>query len=415
MRRLADLRAAAAALTLAAALSAMPVSLAGASPVDDQERKVDQIADQLERTQQRYDELSTELATAEAAKAELDAQIADAGARVAELEAQVGELQRRLTDVAVDVFMRGGSDGVTPIFGDSASLTDGLAREHLTRVALDLGDADVDEYDSVLLDLAEERADLEEKQAQATAYAEQIASAQSETERLHNEYEAEYTAAQAELGQLLEEEEQRRAEEAYARMLAEQEAARRAAAQQQPTVTSGPARGGGAAGGGASASSGGSGNGSGGGASAASSGGSNGGSSGSSGSSGASSTPPAVLPSVSSNASVAINAAMGQLGVPYRFAASQPGVAFDCSGLTAYAWGRAGVSLPHQSAQQYASTPHVPKDQAQPGDLIFYYSPIGHVAIYLGGGQMIHAPRTGDVVKIAAVNWGKVVGVSRPG
>ena len=56
-----------------------------------------------------------------------------------------------------------------------------------------------------------------------------------------------------------------------------------------------------------------------------------------------------------------------------------------------YAWGVAGVDLPHQSAAQYASTPHVPKEQAQPGDLIFYYSPIGHVGIYLGGGAMVHA------------------------
>jgi len=110
-----------------------------------------------------------------------------------------------------------------------------------------------------------------------------------------------------------------------------------------------------------------------------------------------------------------VNAASGQLGVPYRFAAEEPGVAFDCSGLTKYAWGRAGVYLPHQSSAQYGSTPHVPKESAQPGDLIFYYSPIGHVAIYIGGGSLIHAPQTGDVVKVSKVNWGKVVGVSRPG
>ena len=118
---------------------------------------------------------------------------------------------------------------------------------------------------------------------------------------------------------------------------------------------------------------------------------------------------------MSSRAQVAVNAAAGQLGVPYRFAQSSPGVAFDCSGLTAYAWGQAGVSLPHQSAAQFASTPHVPKDQAQPGDLIYYYAPIGHVGIYTGGGSMIHAPNTGSVVSYTTVRWDKVVGVSRPG
>lgn len=112
---------------------------------------------------------------------------------------------------------------------------------------------------------------------------------------------------------------------------------------------------------------------------------------------------------------MAIRAAQSQLGVPYRFAASSPGVAFDCSGLTKYAWGQAGVYLPHQSRAQYASVPHVPKSEAQPGDLIFYYSPISHVGIYLGGGQLIHAPATGDVVKISTVNWGRVAGVGRPG
>jgi cell wall-associated NlpC family hydrolase len=73
------------------------------------------------------------------------------------------------------------------------------------------------------------------------------------------------------------------------------------------------------------------------------------------------------------------------------------------------------VSLPHQSAQQYAATPHVSRDQIQPGDLLYYHTPIGHVAIYIGNNSLIHAPRTGDVVKIAPVNWANVVGISRPG
>jgi cell wall-associated NlpC family hydrolase len=114
-------------------------------------------------------------------------------------------------------------------------------------------------------------------------------------------------------------------------------------------------------------------------------------------------------------AGVAVGAALSQQGVPYRYAASSPGVAFDCSGLTKYAWAQAGVHLPHQSRAQYASVPHVDKGSAQPGDLIFYYSPISHVGIYLGGGQLVHAPNTGSVVNIATVNWGKVVGVGRPG
>jgi cell wall-associated NlpC family hydrolase len=118
---------------------------------------------------------------------------------------------------------------------------------------------------------------------------------------------------------------------------------------------------------------------------------------------------------VSGLAGTAINAAMGQLGVPYRYATSNPGVSFDCSGLTHYAWGQAGVYLPRNSRAQAAALPHVPPASAQPGDLIFYYSPISHVGIYLGGGQLVHAPNSGTTVKVSSVNWSKVTVVGRPG
>ena len=106
---------------------------------------------------------------------------------------------------------------------------------------------------------------------------------------------------------------------------------------------------------------------------------------------------------------------MSQQGVPYRYATSNPGVSFDCSGLTKYAWGQAGVYLPHQSRAQFASMPHVSQSAAQPGDLLFYYSPISHVGVYLGGGSLVHAPNTGSHVKVSSVNWSKVSGVGRPG
>jgi cell wall-associated NlpC family hydrolase len=118
---------------------------------------------------------------------------------------------------------------------------------------------------------------------------------------------------------------------------------------------------------------------------------------------------------VSSLAGIAVNAAMSQLGVAYRFAAESPGVAFDCSGLSKYAWGQAGVYLPHQSGAQYGSIPHISQSEVQPGDLVFYKSPIGHVGIYIGGGSMVHAPSPGDVVKVVPINWAKVVGIGRPG
>jgi cell wall-associated NlpC family hydrolase len=73
------------------------------------------------------------------------------------------------------------------------------------------------------------------------------------------------------------------------------------------------------------------------------------------------------------------------------------------------------VSIPHYSKAQYESEPHIPFNQAQPGDLIFFYSPISHVGLYIGGGQMIDSPHTGAVVRLVPVKWDNVVGVSRPG
>ncbi|MFP5487451.1 MAG: C40 family peptidase, partial [Acidimicrobiia bacterium] len=86
-----------------------------------------------------------------------------------------------------------------------------------------------------------------------------------------------------------------------------------------------------------------------------------------------------------------------------------------CSGLTHFAWAKAGVYLPRNSRAQMAATPRVPAAAAQPGDLIFYYSPISHVGIYLGGGPLVHAPNSGTVVKVANVSWNKVTAVGRPG
>jgi cell wall-associated NlpC family hydrolase len=73
------------------------------------------------------------------------------------------------------------------------------------------------------------------------------------------------------------------------------------------------------------------------------------------------------------------------------------------------------VHLPDQSAQQYSVTQHLPSSAAQPGDLIFFYSSISHVGMYIGNGQMTHSANGGSTVHVRAVNWGNVVGVGRPG
>jgi cell wall-associated NlpC family hydrolase len=111
-------------------------------------------------------------------------------------------------------------------------------------------------------------------------------------------------------------------------------------------------------------------------------------------------SPGAPAPPASSGAALAVAYAHAQLGKPYVFATAGPDT-FDCSGLTMAAWRVAGVSMDHYSGSQAASFPKVTWDQLQPGDLVFFYADLHHVGLYIGGGQMIHAPRTGDVVKIA--------------
>ena len=91
-----------------------------------------------------------------------------------------------------------------------------------------------------------------------------------------------------------------------------------------------------------------------------------------------------------------------QIGKPYRWGQMGPND-FDCSGLVSYAYAQLGVSLPHSSYAMWGYGTAVPRDQLQPGDLVFFEG-LGHVGIYIGGDQFIHAPHTGDVVKISSLN-----------
>jgi cell wall-associated NlpC family hydrolase len=120
----------------------------------------------------------------------------------------------------------------------------------------------------------------------------------------------------------------------------------------------------------------------------------------------------AELPAVSGRAAIAVAVAREQLGAPYVWGAAGPH-AFDCSGLTQYAYGRAGVALPRTSQEQLHTGHRVPLSQARPGDLVVY-GDASHVGMYVGGGQVIHAPYPGARVRYDAVNMMPVTAVTRP-
>lgn len=108
-------------------------------------------------------------------------------------------------------------------------------------------------------------------------------------------------------------------------------------------------------------------------------------------------------PADASKGAQVVAIAMQYLGIPYVWGGASPSQGFDCSGLTMYVFAQVGVSLPHYAAAQYELGVPVSRDQLQPGDLVFFRG-LGHMGMYIGGGNMIHAPRTGDVVKISSIS-----------
>ncbi|MFJ3907203.1 C40 family peptidase [Streptomyces vinaceus] len=135
---------------------------------------------------------------------------------------------------------------------------------------------------------------------------------------------------------------------------------------------------------------------------------------------GAGGTAPAGAPSAAppapvdgSRAARAVAFAYGAIGKPYVWGATGPG-GFDCSGLTQAAWRSAGVSLPRTTYTQINAGQRVSRDQLAPGDLVFFYSGVTHVGLYIGNGQMIHAPRPGSTVRVAPIDSMPWAGASRP-
>jgi cell wall-associated NlpC family hydrolase len=115
------------------------------------------------------------------------------------------------------------------------------------------------------------------------------------------------------------------------------------------------------------------------------------------------SPPVAAPPADASRGAEVVAIALQYLGVPYKWGGASPSEGFDCSGLTMYVYAQIGISLPHYAAAQYQLGVPVSREQLQPGDLVFYRG-LGHMGMYIGGGNYIHAPQTGDVVKISGVD-----------
>jgi cell wall-associated NlpC family hydrolase len=116
----------------------------------------------------------------------------------------------------------------------------------------------------------------------------------------------------------------------------------------------------------------------------------------------------------SGKGAIAVKFALAQVGEPYVYGGAGPD-SWDCSGLTMMAWREAGVSLPHGAKAQLAVGPQISVGELQPGDLVYYYSPISHNGMYIGDGKIVHATHPGDVVSIDPLNSMPLTAASRPG
>jgi len=348
-------------------------SPAGAGSVDDAKRKVGQIADQLEAAEEEVDRLSEELAIAVENKRQLEVEIVSTEVEIAAKQTELGGVQGQMSNLAIEAFVGGGRGGsISGLLAPGGGPNESVQRQYLTEIALNVGLASSDQLDALITDLDDLQGRLERDRSDAEALAARITQDEVTTQNEIDKLFALSAKAERELGQALSAERARRAAAAAA-----------AAREEADRITGGGGNGGGGNGGG---------------------GGSN-----------PEPFDPGSVPPSSSRGAIAVAAAKSQIGVRYIKYMSREGVGFDCSGLTGWAWEQAGISIPHQSRQQFNTTAHVPIKYIEPGDLIYFYSPITHVGIYVGGGMMVDAPGPGRFVRLAAVTFSKVTGVSRPG
>lgn len=366
--------------------------------VGDLKARASEISSQMSVLQSRVVAQTNAVEGARYKVSQLDDEIAAASAKLVAARADEGRRRKDLSQYAVRAYVSGGSSGglaavmgtagdqlgqrsgyMTASVGSQQQLVDDLvASQKLTQ-------EQAKRLDAAKAEAASVQADAEASQASAQGAADQLAALQSQLNgKLATAVAAKQAAVQAAA---------QAAARAAAQVAADAQAARaavRVAVALPPSVSvPGPDISG----------------------SGPDTSGSSGGSSsvGTSGSSGGG----FVAPPNASAAAIAIAAAESQLGVPYVWGGTSPGVGLDCSGLTQYAYAQAGINLPRVTYSQEGAGQVVPLSQIQPGDLVFYWNG-GHVALYIGGGQVIHAPHTGTVVQYGSLYMGQPELVVRP-
>ncbi|MCE9622270.1 MAG: C40 family peptidase [Actinomycetia bacterium] len=356
------------------AICALSVSLlAGpqvvkADGVDDAKKKLAQILDDLENLRNEMAQVVEDYDGALDRQETLSVEIEAAQTRVDEMTVTLGDVQGVVQQIAINKYTSGDSFALSPLFSNAASYSLAGQRSALSTIAINSGEGSIDDLEAIVDDLAAERAVLATKQEEAAQLIATLETKKVDMAALEEDYLARYSKAEKELGKA----KLRAAEAARERAAKAQEEMARAVRQQQLDALPRGA--------------------------------------------GARARYTGDVPAVSGSAGIAVAAAYAQIGVPYVSFAASPDIGFDCSGLTQWVWGRAGVKLPHQSGAQSRVMPEVNREDMQPGDLVFYQRfPMHHVAIYVGNDMVISAPAPGKYVSLVKINWNNVTSIGRPG
>jgi len=339
---------------LAVAVPAAVSTIAGAaSPLSSEQARATQLAAEIQQTGQQVDALDQRYQAALADKSSIDGKIGVTTTQIDHSMVAIAKDRVTLHKAAIEAYVSGGTAAAASVLF-SGSQTSAMDSSVYNQVITgDLHTAMAD-LNTAVAQLDTQRQTLKTEDAQATQAIATAHDAYQQAQTLETQQRSELSQVKGQI----------------ATLIAQQQAAAQATqqAQAQATLTASPRT---------------------------------------------FSPPP---PAGGGGGAVAVRAAESQVGVPYVWGDESPGSGFDCSGLTAWAWGQAGVYLPHYSGAQMADSSPVPISDLQPGDLLFY-GPGGsaHVAMYVGGGMMIEATFPGTRVRIDPVRFGTgFAGAGRP-
>jgi peptidoglycan DL-endopeptidase CwlO len=361
---------------------------ASADQISSEKAQAAAIAAKIQATQGQIQALTGQVQAADYRLSQLEAQIAANQAEVTKDQAEVTKDQSQLRAQAIsDYTSSGTSNQITQMFSGSPNTSD--VRAEYSSIATGNVTTTIDKLHTAQVQLETTQGALKQQQSQAQTTKDSLSSAESQANALVAQDSQTLSSVNASISTLVKQQEDAQAAAAKAAQVAAFNQRVAAAQKAQAAAV----------------------------ASSSSSSSSSGGTSAGDGGGSVTLTAAANPPPVPSGAAGAIQAAESQIGVPYVWGGESPGQGFDCSGLVQWSWARAGVSLPRTSGSQYAATTHISLADIQPGDLLFY-GPGGsdHVAMYIGGGEMIEAPQTGSNVHITGVrtSYG-FVGVGRVG